>query len=94
MIHITIIHNQDGTHYIESIYNLKPGSTSTTLLAKFDNEAGKINLDVLEPFLGEEANIIHHYLDGNEEDYAVPVLLTEIAVDTTTGLKYMSYVTK
>ena len=93
MLHTTIIHNEDGTHYIAEICYLKPGSTTTQLLSQFDTTTGKIDLDVLEPFAGSEMVVIHLYREDDEDNYAINTIFNGVEIEPVSGLKSISYTT-
>jgi hypothetical protein len=92
MLHITIIHNTDDTHNIQDIVNITDDKPMPELLSEFDRATGKINLDVITPFLGQEVYVHHHYQDGKSEDYSINAELTDLEIDPITKLKSMVYI--
>lgn len=88
MLQIMISRYSDDTVVVQDIVNTK----NNEVLATFDKKAGKIDFDVLEPYIGEKVKILYHYKDQSEqEDYLKEATLEKIGVDPETNLKYISF---
>ena len=84
MLQVNIQHGKDDLSLnIATLYN------DDILLKEFDNETGKINLDVCKPFIGEEIRI-HHFFDEKEKNYTVKGILEEVTKDSS-GIQSIKY---
>lgn len=86
MLQVNIQHGKDELSVrIATLYN------DDVLLKEFDNETGKIDLEVCRPFIGEEIRV-HHFFDNKEKDYTVKGILQEVITDSS-GIKSIKYQT-
>ncbi len=87
MLQVNIQHGKDDLSVrIATLYD------DDVLLKEFDNETGKIDLEVCKPFINEEIRI-HHFFEEKEKNYTVKGMLEEVTTDPITKLQSIKYQT-
>ena len=87
MLQVNIKHKSDGPSVrIETLYD------DDILLKEFDNETGKIDIEVCRPYINKEIKV-NHIFDNETNNYTVRGILQGIITDAATGLKSIKYQT-
>jgi hypothetical protein len=87
MLQVNIQHGEnDSSVKISTLYD------DNVLLKEFDNETGKIDLDVCNPYIGKEIRVNHFFTD-KENNYTTKGILESVDTDPSTGLKSIKYQT-
>ena len=64
-------------------------SNDITTLAEMQD--GKIDLDACIPYVNQEINVHHTFLDNSENDYVLVAKLEKVEVEPTTNVKCIKY---
>lgn len=84
MLQITIEHYKDETVSVQKICE------DSTVLAVMQ-DTGTINLDVCIPFINQQIEVHHNYVDDNEKSYVLTAKLEAIEIDPITQVKCIRY---
>lgn len=84
MLQITVEHYKDETVSVQKICE-----DSTILAVMQDTET--IDLDVCIPFINQQIEVHHNYVDDNEKSYVLTAKLEAIEIDPITQVKCIRY---
>lgn len=84
MLQIIIEHYKDETVSIQKICE------DSTVLAVMQ-DTGTIDLDVCIPFINQQIEVHHNYVDDNEKSYVLTAKLEAIEIDPITQVKCIRY---
>ena len=84
MLQITIEHYKDETVSVQKICEY------CTVLALMQY-TGTIDLDVCIPFINQQIEVHHNYVDDNEKSYVLTAKLEAIEIDPITQVKCIRY---
>ena len=84
MLQITIEHYKDETVSVQKICE------DSTILAVMQ-DTGTIDLDVCIPFINQQIEVHHNYVDDNEKSYVLTAKLEAIEIDPITQVKCIRY---
>ena len=84
MLQIIIEHYKDETVSIQKICE------DSTVLAVMQ-ATGTIDLDVCIPFINQQIEVHHNYVDDNEKSYVLTAKLEAIEIDPITQVKCIRY---
>ena len=84
MLQITIEHYKDETVSVQKICE------DSTVLAVMQ-DTGTIDLDVCIPFINQQIEVHHNYVDDNEKSYVLTAKLEAIEIDPITQVKCIRY---
>ena len=84
MLQITIEHYKDETVSVQKICE------DSTVLAGMQ-DTGTIDLDVCIPFINQQIEVHHNYVDDNEKSYVLTAKLEAIEIDPITQVKCIRY---
>ena len=84
MLQIIIEHYKDETVSIQKICE------DSTVLAVMQ-DTGTIDLDVCIPFINQQIEVHHNYVDDNEKSYVLTAKLEAIEIDHITQVKCIRY---
>ena len=85
MLQIIIEHYKDETVSIQKICE------DSTVLAVMQ-DTGTIDLDVCIPFINQQIEVHHNYVDDNEKSYVLTAKLEAIEIDPITQVKCIRYI--
>ena len=84
MLQIIIEHYKDETVSVQKICE------DSTILAVMQ-DTGTIDLDVCIPFINQQIEVHHNYVDDNEKSYVLTAKLEAIEIDPITQVKCIRY---
>lgn len=84
MLQIIIEHYKDETVSVQKICE------DSTVLAVMQ-DTGTIDLDVCIPFINQQIEVHHNYVDDNEKSYVLTAKLEAIEIDPITQVKCIRY---
>lgn len=84
MLQITVEHYKDETVSVQKICE------DSTVLAVMQ-DTGTIDLDVCIPFINQQIEVHHNYVDDNEKSYVLTAKLEAIEIDLITQVKCIRY---
>lgn len=84
MLQITVEHYKDETVSVQKICE------DSTVLAVMQ-DTGTIDLDVCIPFINQQIEVHHNYVDDNEKSYVLTAKLEAIEIDPITQVKCIRY---
>ena len=84
MLQITVEHYKDETVSVQKICE------DSTVLAVMQ-DTGTIDLDVFIPFINQQIEVHHNYVDDNEKSYVLTAKLEAIEIDPITQVKCIRY---
>lgn len=84
MLQITVEHYKDETVSVQKICE------DSTVLAVMQ-DTGTIDLDVCIPFINQQIEVYHNYVDDNEKSYVLTAKLEAIEIDPITQVKCIRY---
>lgn len=84
MLQITVEHYKDETVSVQKICE------DSTILAVMQ-DTGTIDLDVCIPFINQQIEVHHNYVDDNEKSYVLTAKLEAIEIDPITQVKCIRY---
>lgn len=84
MLQITVEHYKDETVSVQKICE------DSTILAVMQ-DTGTIDLDVCVPFINQQIEVHHNYVDDNEKSYVLTAKLEAIEIDPITQVKCIRY---
>lgn len=84
MLQITVEHYKDETVSVQKICE------DSTILAVMQ-DTGTIDLDVCIPFINQQIEVHHNYVDDNEKSYVLTAKLETIEIDPITQVKCIRY---
>lgn len=84
MLQITVEHYKDETVSVQKICK------DSTVLAVMQ-DTGTIDLDVCIPFINQQIEVHHNYVDDNEKSYVLTAKLEAIEIDPITQVKCIRY---
>lgn len=84
MLQITVEHYKDETVSVQKICE------DSTVLAVMQ-DTGTIDLDVCIPFINQQIEVHHNYVDDNEKSYVLTAKLKAIEIDPITQVKCIRY---
>lgn len=84
MLQITVEHYKDETVSVQKICE------DSTVLAVMQ-DTGTIDLDVCIPFINQQIEVHHNYVDDNEKSYVLTAKLEAIEIDPIAQVKCIRY---
>ena len=96
MLQITVEHYKDETVSVQKICEdstvlaVMQDTGNSTVLAVMQ-DTGTIDLDVCIPFINQQIEVHHNYVDDNEKSYVLTAKLEAIEIDPITQVKCIRY---
>ena len=77
-------------HYKDETVSIQKTCEDSTVLAVMQ-DTGTIDLDVCIPFINQQIEVHHNYVDDNEKSYVLTAKLEAIEIDPITQVKCIRY---
>lgn len=84
MLQITVEHYKDETVSVQKI-------CEDSIILAVMQDTGTIDLDVCIPFINQQIEVHHNYVDDNEKSYVLTAKLEAIEIDPITQVKCIRY---